>query len=192
MEGLFGLLVILYLVGSVVGALIKKAGQGPIMTEPFPDVDKEPDQEALELEERPDPDRPTPEGTWQPVPPIMLDDYRAEPDDDTLPTSVRQGPGADAGEQQAGSFVAVTGEAAAGPGQVEALEPELAGVGEGVSAEWEEWPEEEEEEVDEIGQLHRGRSHGTQVPWPTSANEWQRAFVLSEVLGPPLSKRQRR
>ncbi|NLV92096.1 MAG: hypothetical protein GX030_06855 [Firmicutes bacterium] len=173
MEGLFGLLVILYLIWSVVGAVLDKVRQGPVLSEPFPTQETTGQEEVtvFPLEGIPSPERPEFSGLPQGAEPEP--DRAAEPEV-TMP----------------------------GPEPV--LEPVMTQEGPedfGWEDDWTEeddWSEFDDRETLLPWEETRGRRQvqqqaaGGRVPLPATPSQWQRAFVLAEILAPPLSRRRYR
>lgn len=194
LDALFGLLVVVYIIGSVVAAVLKKASQGPVLTDPFPTKETPPvvTAPAEELEEH-GRDSKSPDAI--PSPQAALEPAQAQVQG-VEPAQIRvQGEGEELGDSLAGSGLE-TG--------VDAVrERNRDVVSEGESLEWRDWPRDKPFDQESDLKPRRRESSGTEQSLtphsqgqrgfvvPVGVSEWQRAFVLAEIIAPPLSKRGR-
>jgi hypothetical protein len=167
-EGLFGIVVIIYLIASVVGAVVKRMQQGPIIEDPV------------------FPTRPQPQGQPQsprPIETVSMPSIPAE----TLQPAVEEGQMVEVLEVADGDesyFGTAAPESQAG-NLVEDLEPKALKSWSFLEGEW-------DEEVDDHDHGHRAWQESGQMParaesptWRATAPQWRRAIVLAEILDKP-------
>lgn len=174
LEGLFGIIVIVYLIASVVGAVLKRMQQGPIMQEPVfptrPRLQGQPERpRPIETVSRPS----IPSETLQPV----LEDGQ--------PVEVIE-----TADEDESYFGTIAPESQAGD-LVEDLEPKALKSWSFLEGEWD-W----DGEIDDHDQERRARQGAGQMAaraksptWRVTAPQWSRAIVLAEILGKPRALR---